>query len=406
MTTKTLTGESDNFSETAVGMIKGKLAQSAEVNTALQRLLDNTCYLQKKTEYSNPTIRGSELSIVADYELVTLFGSYFLRNKAYKTFSRVARAVGAADSEFGWTWVNRLKLGGSNDENTTIADCLRLNHGAVATQWNGFAKDSPLRYVTYSNNGGALDIVARVRAPTASTNSQIAGILVVQDSDTSKYQAIWLGYIGSAFQVESWNGASVLAALSSTIVQTDAAWLRIHINERMAATYYSTSTSATPPTSWTFLQSSIGIYDFGRSLRAGQIISGSTSFAADWLYYDVVSPAGLYDAANPCWAAQGYAASTAQQILTDWDIGGRVLNQQMVRTVFSSIVNRLDGDSADVEISIVGSDTLATATPGTYYDPNAIVTPASGRYISAWVRMVSDGFQHGSLALPCELGSL
>lgn len=396
----------------------GEILTATQYQAALQALLNMDAYLLAATlatkGASTPVIMGDGITTAGtEYELVTEGGARYLRLKRHVLFDRAARAIAAADSEFGWTWANRARIV-AGDEDTTAADACYLEHDGAASAYDSAVTSGPFRYRTYKNGVYTFDLTARV-VQSGTNDGDHVGIVISNPTTPTKLMRLIIGYQGGSPTVSCQDsaGGGFSVVIAAGAVNTDGTWLRIVRLGTSFVVLYSVTNQATPPSDWTVLYTSIDQAHFQQgfptSFRAGITLNGSgtAAFNATVLYYDDrATYTQDLDGVQETWGAQGYASTGPEiQILDDWDLGAAApaLSQASVRAALGDAVNRLPGDAGAWTFSVKQSATVG-ATSGAFAAASALTISGTGRYVSVWAKCTStNNVQAGSLLLPISL---
>lgn len=352
-------------------------------------------------------VTGTGLSLGSLYELHRPDqGGLFVRLTRRRTFP-IARSVGLATPEHGWTWLNSGALD-SADENTTTADAFVLDHDGTLTRWdNTGTHTGPYRYREYSRHYVTLDTVARLRA-TAAVNYQTMALQVV---DLDAYNTF--GLIGPAYfsgqVVRTYTGGSSTTNALTAPQWAAGIWVRIVVESGGDIhLLYSTSSSSTPPTSWT--KSKTVPSHFATTTRIGVGVGVHTWAANDGLVGEVLYLDTAYQRFSGLdwlptpflWPATQFDTSgTAVQLLADYDIGSDAPapDTTTIRKVLADAENQISGDAATWTWSMVRSATPG-AGAGSFAAAAAMTPSGTGRYWNLWAKATSTGDAGGSLCIP------
>ena len=331
-----------------------------------------------------------------------------LRNFDPTTFT-TARAIAAADSEFGWTWANRVAL--AADENTTVADCCYFDHGNTSTNWISGTTTCPFRYRIWNALGGRmLEVVARVRSAGA-TNFDQLGILICSDTTLGSYMRTSVGAATGDKVAADSAGTGNSVAITADERTNNGSWVRLVTNGRDIAAYYNLTDTAVRPSTWTPLRSAAGHFDPGHNLRVGMycltantantLTGNLRAFQIREYLRDPWRPD------TPLWSAAQFPTTSpgaTQTLLADSLIGGGcTINVALLRLILPGLVNQVPGETATVEFSAKISATTG-ATPTTWNAASAVVLDGtSGPYLSLWCRITSDGTTRGSVRLQFQV---
>jgi hypothetical protein len=185
-----------------------------------------------------------------------------------------ARAVALTTPEYGWTWLNRANLTSAN-ENTTVPNALYGQHAAVSTDWtNTGIHTAPVRYYNYGYYGAYTEIVGLFYS-NGDADFEQAGILIFDTADQNIFMKCGVGYsavLGNVAVESLIGGGSPLVNAVITPAQRNAGvWLRVIMQGTQIWVYYNLTASATPPTSWTFLNNNTFASLTGKTLGIGQL---------------------------------------------------------------------------------------------------------------------------------------
>jgi hypothetical protein len=184
-----------------------------------------------------------------------------------------ARAVALASPEYGWTWLNRTALTSAN-ENTTVANALYAAHGATSTDWtNAGVQTAPVRYYTITNMGSPIEVVGLFYSNGAA-NFEQAGMIVFDTADLNNYAKMGVGFSAAAGTtvIESRiGGGSLLQATITAGERSAGVWIKLVVIENTIYIYYNKTFSATPPLTWTLLNTGSLTNFTGRTLAIGQL---------------------------------------------------------------------------------------------------------------------------------------
>lgn len=339
-------------------------------------------------------------------------GPGLLQLKRVKTFP-TSRSIAAASPEYGWIWQNRTTWAPSSaNDNTTNAGESTWAFSTTSVTWFS-STTAPFRYrVINVGAGDVLEVVCRV-ASNGQRNYELAGILVALDSNPAKWSRLLMGYDlgigGTNIGVNSADTANQKGNTALTSTDRDAGvWLKIRWTSEGFRSWYSTSTSATVPTSWTAtgggaLTDSPPWGNGGAALRVGMMAQNentSGGFVVKWKHFEIRLNNGLLDSQPWQWGTELFSTSGVEQLVAEVDFGVSVsLNQTSLRAALVDAVNARPWDTATVTLSLVSSSTTGPAS-GTYYAANALVVPSAGRYYRLYVKITSaTGAEQGSFDL-------
>lgn len=328
--------------------------------------------------------------------------------KLFKDFSLYSRTVGTNDSEFNWIWLNRSNCTNA-DENVTYANTFTLNSINEIADWFAGPYTAPFRYklnnITYQMYSEKQVLTARL-ACNAENFYNGLGIMIVNDSDNSKYLRIGIG-----------NGAGtstpkVLTYVSTAATETgldsfsitNGVWLRLTILKDIFYAEYNTNNVTTPPTSgWSLTATGGHGLTIPATFKVGTIliVNATNSLNGKVMYYDDSGFASdpNRDPANPTWCAQGYSySSPVIGLVTNYSIGSSTnINLVSLKNSLLDSVNTQIGDSGFWEFSCVLA-TSNNAPVGSFTNISSFVVSGSGSVFNLWGRCTStNGTQAGSL---------
>lgn len=348
------------------------------------------------------------ISAATGYEVVTRQGGRYIRTKRRTTFD-ANRAIAAASPEYGWTWQNRARV--TADEGTTTAGAMTWDNDATSTDWLSPTFTGPHRYRIFPWPEGRTYVITARISNNADATFEYGFISAVDGGANTPFARVGVGYQGAGGPHV---GAQVagFAAVTSAITtgQRDTGiWVRLIISRSRVELYYSTSSSSTPPTSWTYItgQSPISAGFSGGQIKLGQMaitVNTSDTLVCKWLYYDVAwmdDDDTLNDGmTGDLWPATQFDSSgTAQLLADDIDLGSDApsVDNTRLRLILADLENRLQGDTATVTWAYKTSSTTG-ASAGTFRAAGSVVNDgAGGRYLRLWAKITSDGDTAGSI---------
>ena len=370
---------------------------------------------------SLPPISGpltaSGVSVGTSYEVTTATdpgGAGLLQLKRVKNFP-TGRTIAAADSEYGWTWLNRAALTSADDDTTNDGESTWV-HSTTNADWFGATRTAPIRYrdVPYAA-GQSIDVVCRVKSNT-SRNYEFAGIMLFDPVTQTNWSRVIAGYAGGSYIISANDTSGVTATeatTTSTVLVTNGIWLRMVWTDSGWTAYYSTANQSTPPTSWTLLHRRATSSAWGSGTAAGnsvgvgmfsQTVNTTGGFTPRWLYWraDVVGST-LFPTALE-WGTELFSTSGSEQLVGEVDFGAAVtLDQTKLRQVLADAVNTRPCDSATVTFSVVGGSSTGPAS-STYYAAGSVVVSGPYRYWRVYTKITSaTGVEQGSVRLPISL---
>lgn len=358
----------------------------------------------------NAVFAANGVTTGSNYEVITVNGNKYLELQKRRTFP-IARSIGAADSEYGWTWLNRASISGSSTENTTVVSGANFVHEQVAnTTWIAATHTAPVRYKTYTLLAGQnMQIVTKIAA-TASANFDQVQLLVWASGSNSNYVRVGVGYDTGTKIVTQYTSNTNLNTTISASQMLDGVWFAVNITENNFSSYYNFSTSSTPPTSgWLYNTGGQFILttNHGRPLNVGQMImnghANPQTVTGSFNYFDVgITRNELANFVNPnpyvSWPATQFDTSGTEQLIGEFDLVGSsaTINQTALRQLLADLENNQYLENATITWSAVQSDSSG-ASSGTFYSSSAVVVSGSGRYFRLWVKITSNGNQAGSV---------
>jgi hypothetical protein len=352
---------------------------------------------------------ASGITTGSNYEVITINGNKYLQLQKRRTFP-IARSIGAADSEYGWIWLNRISISGSSTENTTVVSGANFVHAQSAnTTWTAATQTAPVRYKTYTLLAGQnMQVVTKIAA-TGSLNFDQVQLLVWASGSNTNYVRVGVGYdTGTKIVTQYTSNQNVNTTISASQM-LDGVWFAVNITEDNFSSYYNFSTSSTPPASgWLYNTGGPFILatNHGRPLNVGQMImNGHTNpqtVTGSFSYFDVgITRNELTNFVNPnpyvSWPATQFDTSGTEQLIGEFDLGSSAtVNETALRQLLSDLENNQYLENATITWSAVQSSSSGAAS-GTFYSSNAVVISGSGRYFRLWVKITSNGNQAGSV---------
>lgn len=307
----------------------------------------------------------------------------------------------------GWAWTNTTYL---TSGTITGGELVLVFNTAATFNWiSGTFTASRFQRTTsyYLPADGVLYF--RIKAPALNViNKYFLFQLCDAASDNSYFHAGFRGAVGAGTIYTKYGpSAGIVGGALTTAEMAAGVWFRVVVRGRQVATWYSTSTSSTPPTSgWTYASGAdtewgslgvdveaafLGIMD-----ATGGTMQGTVSYYNDDAF---IAPAGL--GVNPCSGIGGYPKTNpAVTLVASFDLGAAsvVISDANVQAALAQAENPLDRDTATVTWSVVRG---ATANPaaGVYAAAGAVTVSGTGRYLAVYAKMSSSGTAAGSLAL-------
>jgi len=352
------------------------------------------------------------VSTGTNYEVITVNGNKYLQLQKRRTFP-IARSIGASDSEYGWTWLNRTSISGSSTENTTVVSGANFVHAQAQTTWfSTTTHTAPVRYKTYPLGAGeSIQVVARIAA-TGSANYEQVQILIWTSGSNGNYFRTGVGYdlfsAGPRVLTQHTTNQNILISISASQM-LDGVWFAVNLTEDNFSSYYNFSTSSTPPTSgWQYNTGSSFILspNYGRPLNIGQMImtdhANPQTVTGSFKYFDVNITrnelAGFVNTSQYVqWPATQFDTSGTEQLIGEYDLGSSAtVNQTILRQLLADLENNQYLENATITWSAVQSNSSG-ASSGTFYSSSSVVVSGSGRYFRLWVKITSNGNQAGSI---------
>lgn len=405
----TTTATSALSGETNLGALTtGLLKMSVSAGTAtLSTAVAGTDYITSAAAPSEPRVINSALTLGSSYEVRNYQGKNVLALKRFKTFARTARSYTiSAGSQYGWT--KDANFTSTNlsaaDEDTTTNDALRFGIKAVATSYNTATRTAPTLYRTFTpSSDDSTFVFARLQINNQASSTQATGIFLGQDDDSTKFAAIWCGYISGGHKCEAYDGGSSTAATSAGTLTTGV-WVSLEYKStKTVYMRYSFTNSATPPTDWTLLRSKDDLFtNADKTLRVGFVMLGSASgtYTADIPYFDtriIQNPLWGGKDLGQDWAAQGFdSTSPAIQLIADWQISGTP-SQAKLRQILADAVNPIETATTSTWTFTAVCSSSAGASPGSYAAAASVTLTDTGDYCNLWAKATSDSFQPATL---------
>lgn len=357
------------------------------------------------------------VSAGSSYEVTTssdIEGPGVLQLKRVVNFP-TSRTIAAADSEYGWTWINRAVFTSADDDTTNDGESTWV-HNTTSTDWFGATRTAPIRYrnVPYAA-GQSIDVVCRVKTNT-SRNYEFAGIMLFDPVTQTNWSRVIAGYAGSSYIISANDTSGVTATeatTTSTVLVTNGIWLRLVWTDSGWTAYYSTANQSTPPTSWTLLHRRATASAWGSGTTAGnsvgvgmfsQTVNTTGGFTVRWMHWNAdVVPQPLF-ASGLEWGTELFSTSGPEQLVGEVDFGAAVeLDQTKLRQFLADVTNTRTSDLATVTYSVVGGSSTGPAS-GTYYAAGSVVVSGSYRYWRVYAKITSaTGVEQGSVKLPLTL---
>jgi len=361
---------------------------------------------------SDPIVTATGLTLGA-YEIIKKYGNTYLSllNQTDFTVSG-GRAVGAADSEYGWTWNNRSVLNAA-DESSTVAGSLTLDLPAgVAYNWHNTVQDAPSRVKKYE----ATDQIQHWYSflgtdATASENFELVSLLLYEDASLGSMMRVGVGWSASSDNQLSVRSGATTTNIGITAGQKGGMWVRLsRLRKEVWASYNLSADGATLPTSWTFAAVNTSAVTaeapvwVGHTLQNGSGAGAVKGYIARYIDEDAFPGSRLQT--TPKWSSVQYSSANPEiQLLADWDLVSTTatLNDAVIQNILTDAVNNLPGDSSTWTFSLKQSSTVS-ATSGTFQAPGSVTTSGTGRYVSLWAKSnASTGEEAGTLQLPFSL---
>lgn len=358
-----------------------------------------------ETHYIRP---DRNLSLTTGYEFSPRYAPGFLLLKQNRQWVQtIANAVSTPPN--GWiTWLRTTNLV-SADVNTTHANGFNLKHDGTSTDdMINATLTSPLIYRTYSSSPSGFDVVFHVGLSATGTNN--AGAVVFQD-DANLTTWFGLGIDGSAPQlqfIKTIAGTSTITNVGITSEQaTTGIWFHIIKGHTTVQWWYSTSSSATPPTTWTLGSSVVtGIFTQDvQALRVGLTIKrfavGSASQISFWSdYFDdssllttsVLTPWAATNPADLVLSANGFLSTNpTQPIVASFDLGASTatVSNADVQAALAQVTNTRALDSATITWGVVRGTANPACSPSTSADSTTV--SGSGEFLAVCAAMSSTG---------------
>lgn len=360
---------------------------------------------------------ASGVSAGSSYEVTTasdIEGPGLLQLKRVTNFP-TSRTIAAADSEYGWAWINRSGVFTSADDDTTNDGESTWVCNTSNTDWFGGTRSAPYRYRSVALAAGqAIEIVCRLKS-SADGNYEFAGVMILDLGTQTNWSRVLAGYADTNYLISAndTSGTPTEVSTNSTAVQTNGVWVKFVWTAAGWTAFYSTANQSTPPTSWTLLARKATTSGWGAStLAANQIgvgmtaqtVNGTGGYTVRWLYwrarvYDQQSGVTRFD-----WGTELFSTSGPEQLIGEVDFGSAIeLDQTKLRQVLADAVNTRSFDDATVTFSVVGGSSSGPAS-STYYAAGSVVVSGSYRYWRVYAKITSaTGVEQGSIKLPLLL---
>jgi len=368
----------------------------------------------KKTNVQAPILNAVDIETFPPHEIQTRHGVDYLSLENRTNFSiSGGRTVGLADSEYGWTWVNRANLN-SGDENITTSNAftMSLALGGIYN-WGGGGTNAPARTKQYTPSDKIQYWYSFLGADsTANVDTELISLLLYEKGDTSKFARIGVGHANASDNMLSYNINGVGGSVAITASQKAGMWVRIARSKTELWVSYNTSTDpSSVPTTWTLaLSDSSALSDADIACEVGHVIQNGTGAGAVTgtikKFIDEDAFAVSENLQAQTWSATQFDSSNTEiQLMDDWDLGdnGVTLNEESIQNIMTDAVNKLHGNSATWTFSIKQA-TDTNATSGTFRSAGSIEVEGTGRYVSMWAKCnASTGEESGSLRVPINL---
>lgn len=329
----------------------------------------------------------------------------FLQARDRTTFDvSGGRTIGAADSEYGWTWQNRAKVSAAN-EGTTLAGAATITATSTASDFNIMgARTAIMRYKTipFPSSGGSF--FARL----SHTTSGRGGIFMMLGSDAQYASTLGMSNTtGLLFRTMRTTSTDV--EVTGTPIVNGAGWLRMDISGGVIQAWYAAD-AADVPTVWTHFGTHSNAWVYAtttvETLLFGQYISNPSAVSGivtTFKHFDDrgMDATGLYSVDyGGLWCATKKETSAQAQTLPTIDLGTgiAVWGNTEARAWAQSVTNKRPLDLATVEWRMTRGTASVTGT-GSWYAAGAIVVQGSGRYLLPEVRYTSDGTTTASIRL-------
>jgi len=405
----TTTATSALSGETNLGALTtGLLKMSVSAGTAtLSTATAGTDYITSASSTTTPMVIGSGLTLGSSYEIRNYEGKNVLALKRWKVFGKSSRSFTITPgSQNGWILdanFTSTTLSAAN-EDTTTNDALRLGVKAVATSYNTATRTAPTMYRTFTpSSDDSTFIIARLQINNQASSTQATGIFLGQDDDSTKFAAVWCGYISGGHKCEAYDGGSSTANTSAGVLTTGVWVMLEYKSTKTVYMRYSFTNQATPPTDWTLLRSKDDLFtNADKTLRLGIVALGSASgtYTADIPYFDtriVQNPLWGGKDLGQDWAAQGFdSTSPAIQLIADWQITG-VPSQAKLRQILADAVNPIETATTSTWTFSAVCSSSAGAAAGSYAAAASVTLTDTGDYCNLWAKATSDGFQPATL---------
>lgn len=155
------------------------------------------------------------------------------------------RTVGAADSEYGWTWQNRAKVSAAN-EGTTLAGATTITATSTSSDFNiSGARSAIMRYKTIPFPASGGSFFCRL----SHTTSGRGGIFMMLGSDAQYASTLGMSNTtGLLFRTMRTTSTDV--EVTGTPIVDGAGWLRMDIHAGAIQAWYAAD-AASVPSVWT-----------------------------------------------------------------------------------------------------------------------------------------------------------
>jgi hypothetical protein len=292
----------------------------------------------------------------------------------------------------GWTWAN-IARAASADENTTTSGALHIVTDSTGTDWNGSSPTALWLYKTYAAQATPSVFVTRIKLSNAGT-TRFIGFVYAQDGAPGT-EGRMLVYNDSGSTCELYtdvNGYSVATVSATTTQCGQGVWYRLTRTGTAVLYEYSFANQATPPTSWTTVNSNGAEFSAAAAVRVGFTLGGGGApITAEVLYYDesALNVATGFDSTSPVLTLVG-----------GFDLGGSgaTVTDANAQAALVEITSPRESDTAAWTWSVSrGSSAPVSCGGGSYAAAASVTVGGTGRYLSVCGKAASDGTQPASV---------
>jgi hypothetical protein len=159
----------------------------------------------------------------------------------------------------------------------------------VSTDWNNLGtQTAPTRYYTMGYFGSYTEVVGRFFSNGAA-NFEQAGLIIFNTANLNEYAKCGVGYSAATGNIvvgSRVDGGGLIDAVITGAQRDAGVWVKMSLVANQVFIYYNTVASATPPLTWTFLNSSpvnflsktLGIGQFWQTVNVAGTLAGGCKY--------------------------------------------------------------------------------------------------------------------------------